>query len=161
MDWRGYITQSHLNKRQSLTIWIHMETRHSDRMAESTSASTARRHQDIIGIKDHCLWLLCDHTWHFSWGSPEDKGRTHMTEESTHKEPTARLRIYPEPDTGTTVHRYSGRIMDVCMQCHALGKDAFPMTVRIQSINTKPKQLAPGRENQAICRYYSLPTDHW
>ena len=34
---------------------IELETRHSDRMAQSTSASTAHRHHDIIGIRDYCL----------------------------------------------------------------------------------------------------------
>ena len=34
---------------------IELEIRHSDRMAQSTSASTAHRHHDIIGIRDYCL----------------------------------------------------------------------------------------------------------
>lgn len=85
---------------------IEFETRHSDRMAQSTSAPTAQRHHDIIGIRDYCLWLLCDHAWHFSWGysshkfshvdslnygSPKGKVRMNKPEGNIRMEPTARL----------------------------------------------------------------------
>jgi hypothetical protein len=60
-------------------------------------------------------------------------------EETPRTEPIAKLRIYPEQDTGTIVHRYSRGIVDVCMQYHAPRKDVLPVRVSVRSIAIKPE----------------------